>query len=131
MDIKPLKSEADYDWALNEIEQYFEIVPPPDTPESDRFDVLAGLIEAYENRHWPIEAAAPVDAIRYSMQLKGLTQADLGRLIGSRSRASEILGKKRPLTLPMIQRLHEDWGIPAEALIAPYAIQPRGRTQAS
>lgn len=107
MDIRPIRTEADYDWALAEIEQYFERIPATGTPEADRFDVLANLLAAYENQHWPIEPAEPVDAIRYSMDIKGLTQADLARLFGSRSRASEILLKRRPLTLSMIQRLHE------------------------
>ena len=120
MDIRPLRTEQDYDWALAEIEQYFDHVPEPGTPAADRFDVLADLIDNYENRHWPIEDAEPIDAIRYSMELTGRSQADLARLVGSRSRASEILHKKRPLTLSMIQRLHREWGIPAETLIAPY-----------
>lgn len=120
MDIRPIRREVDYDWALAEIERYFSNVPEQGTPEADRFDVLAELIEAYENRHWAIEPADPVDTIRYRMETLGLGQSDLAQVVGSRSRASEILNRKRPLTLAMIQRLHDQWGIPADALIAPY-----------
>lgn len=120
MDIRPIRAEEDYDWALAEIEQYFSEVPEQGTPEADRFDVLAELIEAYENRHWVIEPADPIETIRYRMETLGLEQSDLAQLIGSRSRASEILNRKRPLTLAMIQRLHNQWGIPADALIVPY-----------
>ena len=89
--IRPLRSEADYDWALSEIEQYFVHEPEPGTPESDRFDVLADLIEAYEAKHWPIEPADPIEAIRYKMEISGFSQKDLAELLGSAPRASEIL----------------------------------------
>jgi HTH-type transcriptional regulator/antitoxin HigA len=121
--IRPLHSEADYDAALNEIERYFENEPKVGTPEADRFDLLALIIEDYERKHWPIEPPEPIDAIRYGMETGGYTQADLGRLLGSRQRASDILTRKRPLTMRMAWRLHREWGIPAEALIAP----PRSR----
>lgn len=125
--IRPLRSEADYDAALNEIERYFEKEPKPGTPEADRFDLLALIIEDYERRRWPIEAPDTIDAIRYRMETGGYTQSDLGRLLGSRQRASDILTKKRPLTMRMAWRLHREWGIPAEALIAP----PRSRGRKS
>ena len=121
--IRPLHSEADYDVALNEIGRYFENEPKPGTPEADRFDLLALIIEDYERRRWPIEPPETIDAIRYRMETGGYTQADLGRLLGSRQRASDILTRKRPLTMRMAWRLHREWGIPAEALIAP----PRSR----
>ena len=121
--IRPLHSEADYDAALNEIERYFENEPKVGTPEADRFDLLALVIEDYERKRWPIEPPEPIDAIRYGMETGGYTQADLGRLLGSRQRASDILTRKRPLTMRMAWRLHREWGIPAEALIAP----PRSR----
>ncbi|HLJ63828.1 MAG TPA: XRE family transcriptional regulator [Stellaceae bacterium] len=117
--IRPLHSEADYDGALNEIEQYFENEPRPGTAEADRFDLLALIIEDYERRRWPIEPPDAVDAIRYRMEMGDYTQADLGRLLGSRQRASDILTRKRPLTMRMAWRLYREWGIPAEALIAP------------
>ena len=121
--IRPLHSEADYDVALNEIERYFENEPKPGTAEADRFDLLALIIEDYERKRWPIEPPDTIDAIRYRMETGGYTQADLGPLLGSRRRASDILTRKRPLTMRMAWRLHREWGIPAEALIAP----PRSR----
>jgi HTH-type transcriptional regulator/antitoxin HigA len=126
MDIRPVRNEDDYDWALKEIERYFETPPARGSDEADRFDVLASLIEAYENSRWPIEPVDPIDALHYRMEAGGFSQADLARLIGSRSRASEILRRRRPLTLPMIQKLHKEWGIPAESLIAPYHLESMG-----
>lgn len=121
MNIRPIKSERDYDWALSEIERYFEREPRRGTPDADRFDVLATLIESYEARHWPIDPPDPVEAIRFRMEQAGFHQADLARLLGSRSRASEILRRKRPLTLEQAWKLHKEWHIPAEALLRPYA----------
>ena len=120
MDIRPLAAEADYEWALAEIERYFVNVPEPDTPEAARFDVLAALIENYEARHWPIDPPDPVEAIRYRMAQTGYSQADLANLLGSRSRASEILARRRTLTMEQAYRLHREWHIPAEVLIQPY-----------
>jgi len=119
--IRPLRTEADYDAALEEIERYFDNEPKPGTPEADRFDLLALAIEDYERRRWPIEPPDAVDAIRYRMETGGFTQADLGRLLGSRQRVSDVLNRKRPLTMRMAWRLNREWGIPAEALIAPPA----------
>ncbi len=118
--IGPLRSEADYEAALDEIEGYFEHEPKPGTAEADRFDLLALVIEDYERRRWPIDPPDPVDAIRFGMEAGGHSQADLGRLLGSRQRASEILAGKRPLTMQMAWRLHSAWGIPADALIRPH-----------
>ena len=117
--IRPLRSESDYDSALEEIERYFESEPKPGTPEGDRFDLLALVIEDYERKHWPIDPPDAVHAIRYRMETGQHTQADLGRLLGSRQRASDILARKRPLTMRMAWRLHREWGILAEALIRP------------
>jgi HTH-type transcriptional regulator/antitoxin HigA len=119
MDIRPLRNEADYDWALSEIEQYFRDEPAPGTPRADRFDVLAAMIAEYEGRHWPIDPPDPGAAIRARMEQAGFTQADLARLLGSRSRASEILPGRRGLTMEQARRLHEAWRIPADALIQP------------
>ena len=121
MDVRPLRAEADYDWALSEIEPYFRHPPRPETPEAARFDVLAALIESYEAKHWPIEAPDPVEAIRARMQDAGYTQADLAKLLGSRSRASEILARRRGLTMEQAWRLYRDWHIPAECLLRPIA----------
>jgi HTH-type transcriptional regulator/antitoxin HigA len=119
MDVRPIRTEADYEWALHEIGPYFEREPEPDTAEAARFDVLAALIEHYEARQWPIDLPDPVDVLRFRMEQGGLEQSDLATLLGSRSRASEILSRKRRLTMDQAFLLHKAWGIPAEALIAP------------
>lgn len=117
--IRPLRSEKDYDAALAEIERYFNKPPKRGTPDADRFDLLALVIEDYERKFWPIDPPTPVDAIRYRMETGGYTQSDLGRLLGSRQRASDVLGRRRGLTMQMAWKLHREWGIPAEALIQP------------
>jgi HTH-type transcriptional regulator / antitoxin HigA len=86
------------------------------------------VIEHYERKAWPIEPPSPVDAIRYRMETGGFTQADLGRLIGSRQRASDVLARKRRLTMGMAWKLHREWGIPAEALIRPQSARRTRRT---
>jgi HTH-type transcriptional regulator/antitoxin HigA len=117
MDVRPIRCEADYDWALAEIAPYFERPPATGTSDADRFDVLAALIEAYEARAWPIPPLDPVDTIRHVMNERGFTQSDLAAVLGSRSRASEVLARRRPLSIAMIQGLRREWGIPAEALL--------------
>lgn len=117
--VRPLRSEADYDAALAEIERYFDREPKPGSREADRFDLLALVIEDYEKKRWPIDPPDPVQAIRFRMETAGFGQSDLGRVLGSRQRASDILSRKRRLTMQMAWKLHRDWGIPAEALIQP------------
>jgi HTH-type transcriptional regulator/antitoxin HigA len=119
--IRPIRNEAEYDVALKQIEVYFAREPKPGTAAADRFDLLALVIEDYEKKRWPIEPPDPVDAIRWRMEAGGLSQADLGRLVGSRQRASDILSRKRRLTMRMAWKLYREWGIPAEALIRPRA----------
>jgi HTH-type transcriptional regulator/antitoxin HigA len=123
--IRPMRTKTDYAAALDEIEAFFDREPKPGTVEADRFDLLALVIEDYEKKHWPIDPPDPVEAIRYRMSAGGFSQADLGRLIGSRQRASDILARRRRLTMQMAWKLHRDWGIPAEALLQP----GRGRTR--
>ena len=123
MDIRPIKTEADYDWALQEIAVYFEHEPAEGTEAAARFDVLSALIEHYERRHWSIDSPAdPVDVIQFFMEQNGFTQADLARLLGSRSRASEILNRRRRLTMEQLSLLHRAWSIPAEALLPPVSV---------
>jgi HTH-type transcriptional regulator / antitoxin HigA len=93
--------------------------PTPGSPDADRFDLLTLVVDDYERIHWPMQPPDPIVAIRYGMETRGLTQADLGRLLGSRQRASDILSRRRPLTMRMAWKLHRDWGIPAEVLIRP------------
>ena len=118
MDIKPIKTEADYQAALEEIEGLFDAAP--DTPEGDRLEVLVTLVEAYEEKHYSIPKPDPIEAILYHMESRGLTRRDLQPYIGSRARVSEVLNRKRPLTMEMIRNLHKGLGIPAEVLIQPY-----------
>lgn len=125
MDIRAIRDEADYDWALSEIEQYFDEEPARGSPEADRFDVLATLIAAYEAGRWNIEAPDPVAAIQSTMELQGRKQSDLAKLFGSRSRASEVLNRQRPLTLGMINKLRTEWHMPAEILVRPYGLTTR------
>ena len=117
MDIKPIRTEADYQAALREVESLMSA--EFGTPEGDLLDVLATLVEAYEAKHFPMEVADPVEAIKFQMDQKGLTGKDLEPMIGRSNRVYEVLNRVRPLTLPMIRKLHKGLGIPAEALIQP------------
>lgn len=119
MDIRPIHTEADYRAALSEVSAYFDTEPEPGTPDGDRFEVLLTLVEAYEAKHFPIDLPDPVEAIKFRMEQSGLTPKDLVPAIGRLNRVYEILSRKRPLTLPMIWRLHDEFGIPAESLIRP------------
>jgi HTH-type transcriptional regulator/antitoxin HigA len=118
MDLRPIKTEADYQAALRAIESLFESAP--DTPEADRLDVLSTLVEVYEKAHFPIEMPDPIEAIHYYMEARGWSQQDLEPCLGSRTWVSEVLLRKRLLTLEMIRKLNQDLGIPAEILIQPY-----------
>ena len=120
--IKPIKAEADYEAALAEIERLWGA--EPDTPEGDRLDVLAMLVERYEENRWPVGLPDPIEAIVFGMEQSGYSQSQLAVLLGSPSRASEILHRKRQLTLPMIRLLNEQWNIPAESLIRQYELSP-------
>lgn len=117
MDIKPIRSKADYKAALKEIESLMGAAL--NTPEGDRLDVLSTLVEAYERRHYPLDLPDPVEALKFEMEQKGLSVKDLEPMIGKANRVYEILNRKRPLTLRMIWRLHEQLGIPADSLIKP------------
>lgn len=123
MDIRPIRTEEDYDWALAEIAGYFDDIPEKDTDDADRFDVLADLISAYEHKNHPMEALNPVDMIATYMDECGLKQGDLAEVVGSVSRASEFLNKKRPLSLSAVQKIHKKWRLPASVLIQPYHLE--------
>ncbi|HYM32935.1 MAG TPA: helix-turn-helix domain-containing protein [Candidatus Cybelea sp.] len=122
-DVRPIRTEAEYDAALTEVAAFFENQPKPGTPEADAFDLLAMVIESYERERWPIDAPDPVSAIEYRMEVSGLKQSDLADLIGSRSRASEILNRKRTISLKVAWALHKKWNIPAESLLKPYRVR--------
>ena len=115
MEIRPINTSADYRAALKEIEAL--IGAKKDSPEGDRLDVLATLADAYEEKRFPIEAPDPVEAIQFRMEQMGLTRKDLEPILGSRARVSEILNRRRPLTLPMIRRLASELKILADILI--------------
>ncbi len=125
MDVRPIRNEDDYDWALKEIERYFDDEPAQGTSEGDRFDVLSALIEAYEARRWPIAPPDPVTALETGMAEGRFSRNDLVEVIGSRSRVSEILNRRRALSTAMIQALHRELHIPAEILIQPYRLLGR------
>src|SRR6478672_4084377 len=116
-ELKPIRSEADYESALAEAERLWGA--KLGTPDGDRLDVLATLIDAYEAEHYPIDPPDPIDAIVFRMEQQGLTQQDLQRILGTRTLVAQILDRKRELTLAMIRRLHERLGISAEVLIRP------------
>ena len=115
MKIKPIKNDRDYRGALKRIDELMDA--RPNTTEGDELDVLATLVEVWEETHYPIDPPDPIGAIRCAMEQRGMTRRDLEPLIGSRARVAEVLNHKRRLTLPMIRRLHERLGIPAEVLI--------------
>jgi len=121
MEIKPIKTKTDYQSALKVVEKLFDA--KPGTPEGDRLEVITTLIEAYEEKHHPIPPPDPIEAIFYYLESRGLTRKDLEIFLGSRSRVSEVLNRKRPLSIEMIRRLHEKLGIPAEVLIKPYHLR--------
>ena len=127
MDIKPIRTEADYKAALKEISALMEHDPELGTAEGDRLDILSTLVEAYENRHFPMDLPDPVEAILFRMEQQGLKPKDLEPMIGQRNRVYEILNRKRPLTMAMVWRLHKELGIPAESLIR-QPITPKFRT---
>ena len=120
MDIMPIRCEADYDAALRTIDSLMGAAP--DTPEGDRLEVLVTLVEAYEARRWPVEAPDPVAMIEHAMEARGYHQKDLATVIGSQPHASEVLSRRRPLTLPMIRALSAKWNIPADVLVREYAL---------
>ena len=122
MDIMPIRCEADYDAALGTIDSLMGTAP--DTPEGDRLEVLVTLVEAYEARRWPVEAPDPVAMIEHAMEARGYRQKDLAAVIGSQPHASEVLNRRRPLTLPMIRALSAEWKIPADVLVREYALAP-------
>jgi HTH-type transcriptional regulator / antitoxin HigA len=116
-ELKPIRTEADHDAALAEVERLWGA--KSGTPEGDRLDVLATLIDAYEAAHHPMDPPDPIEAIRFRMEQQGLSRKDLEPLIGSRARVAEVMNRKRGLSIEMIRRLHVHLGISAEILIRP------------
>ena len=119
MEIKPIRTEADNRAALAEISRLMASDPELGTPDGDRLDVLVTLVQAFEAKHYSMGPADPIEAIKFRMEQQGLTVHDLEPMIGRSNRVYEVLSRRRPLTLPMIRRLHAQLGIPAECLIGP------------
>ena len=119
MNIKPIRTQADNRAALAEISKLMARDPAMGTPVGDRLDVLVTLVQAFEARHYPLDAPDAIAAIRFRMDQQGLTARDLEPMIGSRARVSEVLGGKRALSMAMVWRLHKGLGIPAQCLIRP------------
>lgn len=118
MNIKPIKTKKDYAIAMTRLETLFDA--KKGTSKGDELEVLTMLIEKYENDNFPIELPDPVEAIKFRMEQLGLTQTDLAEVVGQKSRASEILNRKRKLSLEMIRQLHSCWHIPTEVLVQAY-----------
>lgn len=121
MDIKPIRTEADYEDAVRFIEANWGAAIG--TQAGDRLDILMTLVDAYEREHWPIDQPDPVEAILFHMEQKGISRKDLERTIGPRQRVSEILNRKRALTMAMAWKTHVEFGIPLESLCKPYELQ--------
>ncbi len=121
MEIRPIRTKPDYRAALKEVERLWDA--EPGTPAGDRVEVLVTLIEAYEAKHFPIPAPDPIAAIKFMMEQMGLTRRDLEPAIGSRGRVSEVLTRKRPLTLPMVRALSALLQIPIDVLAQSYALR--------
>ncbi len=121
MEIKPIRTEADYEAALKEIEQLWGV--SYGVPEGDKLDVLVTLVEAYEEEHYPIPPPDPIEAIRHYMENQGLSEHDLKPYFGSHVCVSEVLNRQRSLSLDIIRQLHSELGIPADILVQPYALQ--------
>ena len=117
IEIKPIRTKRDYEAALKDVERLWGA--KAGTPEGDRLDVLATLIEVYEAEHYPMDPPDPIEAIKFRMEQQGLTRKDLEEIIGTRTRIAEVLNRKRGLSITMIRRLHERLGISAEVLIRP------------
>ena len=120
VEVKPIRTEQDYEAALAEIEVL--MTSKPGTPEGDRLDVLTTLVQAYETEHHAIEAPDPIELIRFVMEQRGLDRADLQPMLGGRGRVSEVIARKRPLTLGMIRRLQAGLGLPADILVRAYPL---------
>jgi HTH-type transcriptional regulator / antitoxin HigA len=118
MKIRPIRTKADYREALKEVERLWKA--EPGTPAGDRVEVIVTLVEAYEAKHHPVPAPDPIAAIEFMMEQKGLSRRDLEPAIGSRGRVSEVLTRKRPLTLPMVRALSALLQIPTDILVQPY-----------
>ena len=125
--VRPIRTEADHDAALHRIDELMSA--ELNTPEGDELDVLATLVDAYESEHFPMDAPDPITAIEFLMEQKGLTRKDLEPMIGSRARVSEVMNRKRGLTLAMVRRVRSGLGISADVLVGSVTGQAGGRAK--
>ena len=123
MDIRPIRTKADYKAALALASRLVDKDPKAGTPDGDRLDVLATLIQAYEAQHYPIPAPDPIECLLHVMEARAMTRKDLEPYIGSRARVAEVLNRVRPLTLEMIRKLSAGLGIPADVLVQDNALR--------
>ncbi len=124
VNVRPIRTDEDHRAALAEIEACWGA--PEGSEDGDRLDVLVALVEGYEAKRWPIEGTKgfdPIDVLRYAVDELGHSQSELAELLGSRSRASEILTRRRALTVDMIHKISEAWKIPADLLVRPYRLE--------
>ena len=131
MDVRSIRDDESLAWALREIEQYFENDPEPGSPDDERFDVLATLIKAYETQHYPVPLPHPVDAIGIRMADKGLSRRQICAMTGiSESKLSEVMSRKRSLSLSMIRSIGPLLGLPVEVLVQPYPVEQKQQMDA-
>jgi HTH-type transcriptional regulator / antitoxin HigA len=124
MDIRPIRTDADYEWGLQEIERLMDA--KAGSSDGDRLDVLATLVSAYEAQHFPMERPDPIAAIEFRMEQRGMTRKDLEKALGGKSRVSEVLNRRRALTVSMIRKLSRSFDIPSDVLIGEYALRKAG-----
>jgi HTH-type transcriptional regulator/antitoxin HigA len=122
MDIKPIRTRKDHEAALKRIEALMDLEPRKDTLDGDELDVLATLVEAYEDKHFPIDPPDPIEAILSQMEQLGMDRSDLVPMIGGRGRVSEVLNKKRPLSINMIRSISVGMNIPVDVLVREYEL---------
>lgn len=125
--IKPIRTDLDHEAALARVDELWEA--EAETPDADELEVWGVLIDEYERRRWPLERVDPIDAIKAHMEMQGLTQTDLARLLESEPRASEILNRRRRLTVEMIAKLTNEWKIPADWLVQTYELAVQAKVE--
>lgn len=125
MDMKLIRNDEEYEATIEGIERLIDTGAEPNTPEGDKVEILSLLVEAYEKDHYPVPLPDPIEAIKYYMESRGLSRADLEPFIGSRARVSEILNRKRSLSLNMIRKLSKGLGIPTEILVQDYKLEEK------
>ena len=116
MEAKLIKTEQEYNDALGRINELFDVTP--ESMEYDEVELLVTLVDLYEQNHYPIEAPDPIEAIKFRMEQMGMKRTDLAKFLGTKSRVSEILNRQRKLTVEMMRKLHNEFGVPAESLLA-------------